>query len=406
MDCQARGCDAQHIRTEIKFVDHVRDIRDSDVYLLATSQTTGGGGVSSELIFEGRERFAGMTDTLTFVSDFDATTAEIRDGFTQLVKVGLMRYVGLTSIAEDVRIELRPPAAREGPAGPGGPGPTARPEDDPWDFWVFRVRGSGGLTGRSNYESKRFSGSLSANRVTEDWKVSLSLSQSFTETTYDYPEIDYRRINVRRSHTFSGSIVKSVAPKWSLGFRSSARNATYYNFDFAGSLSPVLEYSYFPYEEATRRSLTFQYAIEGVYHDYREQTIYFKDHESFLTQSLSASLNLQRSWGNAFASVEGAHHLDDMDLHHLSVFAGMTLRLGRGLSLTLSGNASRTHDLISVAADAGDTVEEILLSRKQLQTDYTYSTSISLSYSFGSIFNNVVNPRLGGGGVGIPIVIF
>lgn len=51
-------------------------------------------------------------------------------------------------------------------------------------------------------------------------------------------------------------------------------------------------------------------------------------------------------------------------------------------------------------------VEEILLSRKQLQTDYTYSTSLSLSYSFGSIFNNLVNPRLGGGGIGIPIIVF
>jgi hypothetical protein len=95
-----------------------------------------------------------------------------------------------------------------------------------------------------------------------------------------------------------------------------------------------------------------------------------------------------------------------VDLHHLSLFAGMSLRLGRGLTLTLSGNGSRVQDLISIAADAGDTIEEILLSRRQLQTDYTYSTSLSISYSFGSIFNNVVNPRLGGGGVGIPIIIF
>jgi len=70
------------------------------------------------------------------------------------------------------------------------------------------------------------------------------------------------------------------------------------------------------------------------------------------------------------------------------------------------GDASRIQDLISVAADAELTVEEILLARRQLQTSYRYSTSISLSYSFGSIFNNVVNPRLGGGGVGIPIMMF
>jgi hypothetical protein len=242
--------------------------------------------------------------------------------------------------------------------------------------------------------------------VTEDWKIDLGFSQSYTESIYDYPELDYRRVNIRRSYTLSGLVVRSIATKWSAGLRMSARNATYYNFDFAGSLAPVLEYSVFPYEEVTRRSLTFQYAVEGVYHDYREQTVYFKDQESFFTQSLSANLNFQRSWGSAFASVEGAHHLDDIDLHHLTVFAGVNLRLGRGLTLSLSGTASRVQDLISVAADAGDTIEEVLLARKQLQTDYTYSTSISLSYSFGSIFNNIVNPRLGGGGIGIPIMIF
>jgi hypothetical protein len=263
MDCRASGCDQEFIRNEIKFVDHVREIQDADLYLEATSLATGAGGSSSELIFQGRGRFDGMADTLTFVSGFDDTADEVREAFTRLVKIGLMRYVGLTSIADDLRIEVRPPTLT---GGPGRSGPTARPEDDPWDFWVFRVRGDGGLNGRSNYESRRFSGSVSANRVTEDWKVSLSLSQSYTESVYDYPELDYRRVDVRRSHTFTGSLTKSVAPKWSAGLRASARNATYYNFDFAGSLSPVLEYSVFPYEEATRRSLTFQYAVEGVYH--------------------------------------------------------------------------------------------------------------------------------------------
>jgi hypothetical protein len=63
-------------------------------------------------------------------------------------------------------------------------------------------------------------------------------------------------------------------------------------------------------------------------------------------------------------------------------------------------------DLITVAQRAGESPEDILLRRRQLQTDYNYSTSISLSYMFGSVFNNIVNPRLGGGGIGIPMIIF
>ncbi len=405
MDCRARGCDAMHIRTEIRWVDHVRDIRDADVYLNATSLGTGGGGVSSDLIFEGRGRFEGMVDTLTYVSGGDATGFEIREGFTQLVKIGLMRFVGLTSMANQIEIGLRPPDIEEIVGRPGRGGPTADPEDDPWDFWVFRIRGGGRLGGRSNRTTRSFNGSYSANRVTEDWKVSLSLSHSYSETIFDFPDLDFRKAKITRRLTHTGSLIKSVAGKWSAGIRWSARNATYNNFDFEGALSPVLEYSVFPYEEATRRSLTFQYAIEGVYHDYREETIYFKNTDTFLTQSLSGSLNFNRKWGGAFVAMEAAHHLEDIKLHHLTLLGGFNLRLARGLTLSVMGDVSRTKDLISIAANADDSVEEILLARKQLQTDYTYSTSISLSYSFGSIFNNIVNPRLGGGGIGIPMII-
>ena len=106
----------EYIRTEIQFVNHVRDIQDSDVYLEATSLATGGGGRSAELIFQGRGRFEGMTDTLTYVSTFDATGDELREGLTRLIKIGLMRFVGLTPIAERLQISLVNPDAMRSPS--------------------------------------------------------------------------------------------------------------------------------------------------------------------------------------------------------------------------------------------------------------------------------------------------
>lgn len=404
LDCNAFGaCDLDYFRTEIQFVNWVRDIRDADVYLLVTALGTGSGGSSLDLIFTGQERFEGMVDTLTHVSGFDATADEQREGLSKIMKIGLMRYVGLTGVAEEIEIGLRRRVPLPGGAGPRK-GPT--PEDDPWDFWVFQIGGNGSMSSRSNYESRRIGGSVSARRTTEEWKSSLSLSTSYSDTRYDYPELDYYQLSVRRSHSFNGSLTKAVAGKWSAGLKGSARNATYYNLDFGGSLSPILEYSVYPYEDATRKSLTFQYAIEGVYNDYREETIYFKEAEGFVTQSLSGNLSFNRPWGSAYAILEGAHHFEDVDLHHLSIFGGVRIRLGRGLSLSITGSASRVKDLISVAADADDTIEEVLLRRRQFQTDYTYTTLISLNYSFGSIFNNIVNPRIGrGGGMGMGMVI-
>ena len=41
------------------------------------------------------------------------------------------------------------------------------------------------------------------------------------------------------------------------------------------------------------------------------------------------------------------------------------------------------------------TSEEVLLRLRELQSGYQVSVDISLTYSFGSIFNNIVNPRFG-----------
>jgi hypothetical protein len=71
------------------------------------------------------------------------------------------------------------------------------------------------------------------------------------------------------------------------------------------------------------------------------------------------------------------------------------VRLVRGLSLDLFANYERVRDQIYIpAGDATD--EEVLLQRRALETGYRYGTSIGLRYTFGSIYNNIVNPRLDG----------
>ena len=42
--------------------------------------------------------------------------------------------------------------------------------------------------------------------------------------------------------------------------------------------------------------------------------------------------------------------------------------------------------------------EDILLRRWELGTDYEVSFQIGFSYTFGSVFNNLVNPRMATGG--------
>ena len=71
------------------------------------------------------------------------------------------------------------------------------------------------------------------------------------------------------------------------------------------------------------------------------------------------------------------------------------VRLFRGFSLNVNSNAAVIRDQIYLPG--GDaTPEEILVRQRQLATGYRYQLSVGLSYTFGSIFNNVVNRRFGG----------
>ncbi|MCJ7813639.1 hypothetical protein MUP95_10030, partial [bacterium] len=95
-------------------------------------------------------------------------------------------------------------------------------------------------------------------------------------------------------------------------------------------------------------------------------------------------------------SLEGAHFFPGFEKRRLSFDAEMSVRIFRGFSLNLNGSYSKIADQINlIAGDA--TLEEILLNRRELASDYQYSVSVGISYRFGSIYNNIVNPRFGGG---------
>jgi hypothetical protein len=399
LDCQGGGCrDMDYFRTEIQFVNWMRDREDSDVHLLITSQGTGAGGRSYELLFLGRDRFEGMVDTLTYISGYDATQDEVRGGMTDMIKIGLMRYVGLTGLAGNIVIGMQ---SEEAAGGPGGGGAVTDPEEDPWNFWVFRARLSGFATGESTRKYVNGSGSFTASRTTEEWKISTSLRTGYNETRYDYE--DLQSTTVKRNHGFSGLVVKSLTGKWSAGVRAGAASSNVNNYDLKLDLAPVLEFNFFPYSESTRRMLTFQYAVEATYANYAEETVFFENEEFIMGHEIVTSLDLTQPWGSTNLYAGAGHFFKDIALHHVDVGGFVDVRLARGFSVNFGGSFSRIQDRISVARSEA-TVEDVLLQRKQLQTDYYFFFNFGVSYTFGSVFNNIVNPRLGGGGGGMMIM--
>ena len=133
--------------------------------------------------------------------------------------------------------------------------------------------------------------------------------------------------------------------------------------------------------------------------NYEEVTLFDKTEETRVTQSLEIASAFQRPWGELDLSLEGSNFLDDFEQHRVEFFSRMEIRLFRGLSLDIEGSAARVKDQIyEPKEDIPD--EDILLRRRELGTDYELSLEIGFSYTFGSVFNSVVNPRMSTGGRG------
>lgn len=399
LDCQATFCDQTFVRQEILWIDWVRDREDADVQVLATTQRTGGGGNLWELAFIGLDAFEGVDDTLEFATPGDATNDDERRALIQYLSLGFARYVARTPDAVLLRVGI----PRAEPGAPGGPGERApqvsNPEDDPWDFWVFQLGLNGNLNGETSYRSSNFSGSVSAGRTTEAWKLNLSGRHSKNTSEYDLSDGSTVEA-VRDSWSTSGLLVRSLGPQWGIGARASLGANTYVNQDLYWSVEPGVEYNFFPYSQSSRRLLTLHYTFPINGWDYTEETIYRETEEVRLQHSLSANLSLRQPWGQTDVSLSGSQYFHDLDFYNVRLFGSTNVRLFRGFSFRVTGSYSWIRDQLYLPA--GDLSDEDILTRRQaLATGYNYFMSFGISYQFGSIFNNIVNPRFGGGGGGV-----
>jgi hypothetical protein len=337
-DCQGFGCwDMDFFRREIPYLNWVRDREVADVHVLVTTQTTGGGGRQYTLRFLGRGTFQGQDQELVVNTAGDATEDEVRRALVARLRLGLGRYLAGTPMAERlvVMVPEAPPGAR--PGGPPGPPPGAPPQDDPWNFWVFTIRGSGFTQGESSYSSRNLSGSVSANRTTDAWKVNFSGRLSSYKQTFEIEGADDVEYS-REDWNASGLVVRSITDRFSLGARLDAGRSTYVNEDFRWSVSPGVELNVFPYSESSKRSLTFQ-ALANVRHwDYDEITIFGETDETRVAATLTSRIAFIQPWGRVSVSANHSRYLHDTDKWQAMMGGSVEVRLFKGFSVNVGGD--------------------------------------------------------------------
>ena len=386
LDCAAR-CDEDFFRDQITVVDYVRDRRDADVHVILTSQPTGGGGVEYTLQLIGAGRFSGVDQTLRHAVSELATADERRSALAEVLKRGLVRYIAETALADRIAISFTPEPAVAAPIDGVG---------DPWNLWVFRMTATGTFNGESLNSGRSVRVGASASRTSEAWRLSVSSTANYRDDRFDLGEQQTFR-SISKSASVNALAVKSLNPHWSAGVVAAAASSTFLNYDLRLRVAPGLEYNVFPYAESTQRMLTLQYTVGANSFDYREETVFGRLSERLVDHRVGVLLSMVRPWGSAGSEVTFLQFLGKPDKYIVGAVAQATVRIAKGLSLNAFVTVSRTQDQLYLPkTDA--TLEEILVRQQQLATSYRYSTAFGVTYTFGSIFNNIVNPRFGRGG--------
>jgi len=377
-------CDIDHIRTEITFVNYVRDRKEADVHVLVTSLRTGAGGREYTIAFIGQHRFEGIDDTHKYFTEKTETEDEIREGMAKALKVGLMSYVAKTAISSRIQISY---SEEEQEAA----------VEDRWNYWVFSLSGSGRIGGEEYYKSSSISGSFDASRVTPELKISLSIYGSHYNENFEYDSTSLE--STKDSLSLGGLVVKSLSDHWSYGAYFDSGSSSYENIKFGFTLQPAVEYNLFPYSQSTRRQLRLLYRIGFNSVQYREETIYDKMKEILWKHSLSITFDIKEKWGSISTTLSGSQYFHDASFYRLTLFNILSIQVVKGLNFFAFGGGSKIHDQLSLVK--GDiSLDEVLLRRREIATGYDYFVSVGLSFTFGSIYTNVVNPRFGSHGYG------
>jgi len=383
LDCERRTCDQNYLRREITFINYVRDRRDAQIHILVTNRNAGSG---QEYLFNfiGLQEFEGDDTEQVWVSSNTNTDDEKRAGIAQRIRVGVLHYLAKTPLIDQIEI-------REEIQGIEDRFLVVDPDDDPWDFWVFRLHTDGEISGEDRRSEQKINFSVSASRTTPEWKIRNNANYRYDERTFILNDGN-ETVGMNRFWWFQHQTVKSLGDHWGLSGKMMVGHMTYMNNKLAIVGAPGIEYNIFPYSESSRRIFTFTYEVGLGRYQYFEETLFGTTEELLYDHTLLVNADAVQPWGEVEVGVELAQYLSDLDQWQAEVEGRLEFRIFRGLSVNISGKWAAVRNQRFLPA-RGQTDEQILLRQAALATDSRYEMKAGITYQFGSIFNNVVNPR-------------
>ncbi|MFZ5554917.1 MAG: hypothetical protein ACOZCO_17535 [Bacteroidota bacterium] len=372
-------CDISFMKQELPYINYVRDRKLAQVQMITSTQETGSGGREYCLQFLGLKEFDQMNDTLRFSLLPNYSVDDFREKMNRYMLMGLTRYIAKTPHAEKWETSYL--------------GETDNQEvKDKWNFWVFNISASGWFNGEQYYSSQFINTDVSAERITNENKIQTYFNNNYSKNVYRIDDTT-SFTSLFKSYYAGGNWAHSINEKWSAGGGGDYASSLFNNLKFNASATVAIEYNIFPYSESTRRQFRFTYQAGPRYDVYFDTTVLGNTEKLWMFHQAGFYLKLVKQWGYISTNFRYMNFLNDFKLWSALVYSEASFNLFKGFSFTIGGNYSFIRNQVSLAQQEA-TESEILLRQKQVPTSSRYWFEAGISYTFGSIYNNIVNPRL------------
>lgn len=380
LDCRTI-CDTDYLKENMAFVSFVRDISDADVNILITSLPTSSGGKKYTMEFKGLGKMENIDDTVVFTTEQNDSNDAARNKMLLYLKLGLVRYIVKNGDISGFNISYNPlPVEKSKDIS----------NDDPWKKWIFKAGTNFSIMADKTYSNINVGNNFSASKTLEKNKFTFNFYYTYSRNKYRLSGANI--INISRSYDFSPSYVYGFDEHWSSMVKCEIESSDYYNRKRSVFTDLAVEYSLLPYSVATTKSIKFQYFLEYRMEDYFKRTIYFKNSEDYWVMKLRSIADINRKWGSLSSSLSYEKNINYSNSDTISFHIFSSFRISKSVSLNLSSMfslLSKNAQRYLVSEDLSD--EEILIRKSALETTYNWYSSIGITYTFGSIYESVVN---------------
>jgi hypothetical protein len=377
-------CDIDYFKNEIAHLLFVRDQRLADFSVLFRVIRTGSGGNEYTLEFAGRGAYEGINVSEKFNSPPNMSQSDIREGLLGALNRGSLHYLIHSPLASNISYEVKG-------LNNGQRSDSIR---DKWNLWIFNVNMNMFGSGQEYTSNINLGSSFSANRTSEKNLFETGLWYNKNSSVFKIEGQDPIRYTIMEYGVYSQDAI-SIGKHWALGYNSAIYAATVSNLKSNLIVAPTVEYNIFPYAESTKRQFRFNYQVGFRQSNYASPS--YRNHQSdlFLSQLFNIRYRLVKNWGNIGMGVGLLHLYDTEHFYNLNFSPSISWNIVKGLNLNLQGSYSIVRDQYFLKLEDA-TSTEILTGQTQLKSAYNFFIAMGISYSFGSIYNNVVNVRFQG----------